>query len=168
MVNPWSVVLAVALVVLALAGMALSWRRRRRGQRGLRLPPGQVTGAERAAAAGTYLATTFAGRPLDRVVAAGLGFRAAARLAVADDGLRIERAGADPIALPAERLTGAGSGSWALDRGADRGGLLVGGGSLDDADGRPVPVESAFRLDAAGQAAVSAALVTLVPTPGGA
>lgn len=168
MVNPWSVALAIALVVLALGGMTWSWRRRRSRQQHLRLPVGALTGAERAGASGTYLATTFADRPLDRVVAGGLGFRAAARLVVLDDGVRVERAGGEDIAIPARSLRGAGSGSWALDRGVEREGLLVVGWDLADAAGAPVPVDSAFRLDPAGQAAVTAALLDLVPAPGGA
>lgn len=168
MVNPLSITVAVALVALPIAGMLWSWRGRRRAQGGLHLPAGGPGGPERAAASGTYLATTFAGRPLDRVVACGLGFRAAARLAVEEGGLAVERAGSAPLLIPAERITGAGSGTWALDRSVEKGGLLVVAWSLDDREGHRVPVESAFRLDAAGQAALTAALHELVPESGGA
>ena len=177
MVTPVSVSIVVAVVVLALAGMLWSWRRRGAAQRGLRLPQGEGGGPERAEASGTYLATTFGGRPLERVSGAGLGFRARCRLAVTDHGLLVELAGAQPFTVPAAVITGAGTGTWALDRAVEQGGLLIVAWALEDA-GTAVPVESAFRLDAHGQAAVLAALHELVqsavqdaadhPTPGGA
>lgn len=162
--SPVAVAITIAVVVLALAGMVLSWRRRKGSQRALRLPAAVAGGAEVAEASGTYLATTFDGRPLERVVAAGLGFRAAARLAVTEDGLTIERAGAAPFTVPMSRITGAGSGTWALDRSVERGGLLVVGWSLDSPAGE-VRVDSAFRLGEAGQAAVLAALRARMPAP---
>jgi hypothetical protein len=142
---------AVAAVVVALlagiAGMGVSWRRRKRDQQGLRVPPASAgQGEERLAVHGLHLATTFAGRPLERVVAAGLGFRFRARLVVTDRGLRIERGDGDPLFLPAERLAGAGTATWTLDRAVEPGGLTVLGFTLDSPDG-PVAVESSFRID---------------------
>ena len=162
MVSPVAVAITVAVVVLALAGMLLSWRRRTGAQRDLRLPAGAV-GDELASAVGLYLVTTFAGRPLDRVVAGGLGFRAQVRVAVGRQGVEVDRAGAAPFTIPLDRITGAGTGSWALDRGVEREGLAVVAWSLDGPEGA-VPVESAFRIDDAGQAAVLTALRDLVPS----
>lgn len=159
MVNPVSVTVVLALLVLALAGMALSWRRRRRGQAALTLPgvPDDI-GAASLTASGLLVATTFAGRPLDRVVADGLGFRAPATLSVTDRGVLVERAGGASFLVPTEALPGTGTASWALDRGVERDGLTVLPWALLDADGAAVPVESAFRLPPDAQSALLAAL----------
>jgi MYXO-CTERM domain-containing protein len=160
-VNPGSVSVVLALMVLALVGMALGWRRRRRAQGGTALPPVPADlGPARFTVPGLLVATTFAGRPLERVVADGLGFRAQATLAAHDAGVLVERAGGAPFLVPAG--SAAGTASWALDKGVERDGLTVLGWSLTDADGTAVPVESAFRLAPEAHAAVLAALT---PSP---
>ena len=105
----------------------------------------------RAEADGLYLATTFAGRPLDRVSAHGLGFRARAHVTVTAAGVRIDRDGAAPIDLPAAGVTGAGTATWTIDRTVEPGGLTVLAWSLDAADGARarrvlVPHRSASRV----------------------
>lgn len=147
MIPPVSVAITVLALVAALAGMALSWRRRSRGQRGLILPaPPADPGDERLTVTGLHLATTFAGRPLERVTAQGLGFRAQARITVLDRGVRIDRAGAEPLLLPVSCIAGAGTATWTLDRGVEPDGLTVLAWHLFEA-GEPVPVESSFRID---------------------
>jgi MYXO-CTERM domain-containing protein len=159
-----SVPIVVALLVLALLGMAWSWRRRRRAQGGIALPPVPAElGATRLTVPGLLVATTFSGRPLDRVVADGLGFRAQATLSVTDGGVLVERAGGAPFLVPAG--SSAGTASWALDKGVERDGLTVLAWSLVDGDGAAVPVESAFRLPPDTQAALLAALRSIDPHP---
>jgi MYXO-CTERM domain-containing protein len=156
-VNPVSVTIVLALLVLALLGMAWSWRRRKRRQGAISIPavPADL-GATRFETEGLLVATTFAGRPLDRVVVGGLGFRAQSTLTVTDAGVLVDRAGGAPFLIPAKGA--AGTASWALDRGVERDGLTVLGWSLVDAAGADVPVESAFRLRPETQAAFLAAL----------
>ncbi|MDH2444334.1 hypothetical protein QDR37_10310 [Amnibacterium sp. CER49] len=156
---PVPAVAAVSVALLAaIAGMGVSWRRRKRDQQGLALPDAPAEqGEERIAVDGLHLATTFAGRPLERVVVAGLGFRFRARIVVTDRGVRIERDGGHPLHLPAGRLTGAGTATWTLDRGVEPGGLTVLGFTLDSSDG-PVAVESSFRIDPEPRARLIAAV----------
>ncbi|MCU1473717.1 hypothetical protein [Amnibacterium sp.] len=162
MISPVAVATTILVLVAALVGMAVSWRRRGSGQRNLALPTVPVDpGAERIAVDGLYLATTFAGRPLERVAAHGLGFRARARVAVTDAGVRIDRDGAEPLLLPAASVTGAGTATWTLDRGVEPGGLTVLAWELDG-DGGPVPVESSFRIDPLPRDRLIAAVGTLV------
>lgn len=163
MVSPVAVAVVLAILVLALAGMVLSWRLRARRQRRYVLPAAPVdAGTVLAEADGLYLATTFAGRPLDRVVAAGLGFRARCRVAVTDRGLLVDRDGSTPLLLAA---TGAGTATWTIDRAVERDGLLVVGWHLPTADGGTQDVESSFRFDTAGQARLLAALLRPVEAP---
>lgn len=160
--NPVSVAIVIALLVIALLGMALSWRRRGRRQRGLAVPPVPADlGPADLTVSGLLVATTFAGRPLDRVVTDGLGFRAQAALAVTPAGVLVERDGGAPFLVPADGLSGSGTASWALDKGVERDGLTVLPWALTGADGAPVPVESAFRLPPQDQAAL---LRTLRPS----
>jgi hypothetical protein len=163
-VNPVSVAIVIALLLLALAGMAWSWRRRGRAQHGLALPAlPEDLGAATLTVSGLLVATTFASRPLDRVVADGLGFRARATLAVTPGGVLVDRAGGAPFLVPADAR--AGTASWALDKGVERDGLAVLPWALIDADGAAVPVESAFRLPPDDQAALLAALRSTTPRP---
>lgn len=160
-IDPVAVTIVLVVVALALVGMLAGWRRRARVQARLVPPAGAVTGEPVLAVRGLMLATTFTGRPLDRVVAAGLGHRVQVAVAVTADGLRIERDGADPLALPAAALTGAGTATWTVDRSVEPGGLTVLGWTLEQ-DGEPVPVESAFRLATADRDALVAAVRALV------
>jgi hypothetical protein len=163
-VNPVSVAFVLALIVLAVIGMGLSWRRRKRAQAALAVPPVPADlGATRFSTDALLVATTFTGRPLDRVVAGGLGFRAPATLTVTDRGVLVDRAGGEPFLVPAEGE--AGTASWALDKGVERDGLTVLGWSLTDASGGDVPVESAFRLPPGSQAPLLAALRPTTSNP---
>lgn len=162
MIPPVAVAITVLVLVAALVGMAVSWRLRGRHQRTLALPAVPADpGTDRVVVEGLYLATTFAGRPLDRVSAHGLGFRARARVAVTDSGVRIDRDGAAPLLLPAGSLGGAGTATWTLDRGVEPGGLTVLAWSLED-EGGPVPVESSFRIDPLPRDRLLAAVGTLL------
>ena len=161
-IDPVAVAIVAVVVLLALLGMLAGWRRRIRSQASLALPDGDVTGDPLLVVRGQYLATTFAGRPLDRVVAGGLGHRAAAVVTVTGGGVRIDRDGSPPLSLPAAALTGAGTATWTIDRAVEPGGLTVLAWSLRR-DGEPVPVESAFRLDVPDRDALVARVRALVP-----
>jgi hypothetical protein len=161
-IDPIAVTIVAVVVVLALLGMLAGWRRRGRVQSGLALPQGTVVGEPQLTVRGLLLATTFADRPLDRVVAEGLGHRVQATVTVAADGVRIDRHGAHPLTLPAAALTGAGTATWTVDRSVEPGGLTVLGWNLLR-DGEPVPVESAFRLSTDDRDALVAAVRALVP-----
>lgn len=154
MVSPVAVAITIAVLVLVLVAMAVGWRRRGSAQRGLVLAdaPADV-GTVVAQASGLYLATTFAGRPLERVVAGGLGFRARCRIAVTDRGVLVDRDGAAPLFLAAEGLR-AGTATWTIDRTVEPDGLLVLGWDLPDGSGGTEAVESSFRLAADDQRAV--------------
>jgi hypothetical protein len=162
MIPPVAVAITILVLVAALVGMAVSWRLRGRRQRALALPAAPADpGADRLVVDGLYLATTFAGRPLERLSAHGLGFRARARIAVTDTGVRIERDGAGPLLLPAGSVSGAGTATWTLDRAVEPEGLTVLAWSLEDEGGR-VPVESSFRLDPLPRDRLLAAVGTLL------
>ncbi|HST47446.1 transporter [Jatrophihabitans sp.] len=129
----------VLLFALALAGMRLGWRHRGARQDWLpELPavPGTL-GAELAAPlAGLYVGTTLATRWQDRIVARGLGVRAAALARLTEAGVLVERQGSSPVFLPADQLVDARLEPALAGKVVGAGGLLVlrwrhGGQDLD-------------------------------------
>lgn len=101
-------VLGLALIcVLAGWGLWVGWRHRGQRQAGLGpLPavpnaPGDVLTP---ALKGLYVSSTTAGNWQDRIVAQGLGVRAPAIVRLTEDGVLIDREGADPIFVPVKDL----------------------------------------------------------------
>jgi hypothetical protein len=122
------VLLCVAVVLLAIAGMRVGWRNRERRQAGLpRLPsaPADLGPALLPAATGVYVGTTFVTSWQDRVVHGGLGSRAEATLALHHAGALIGRRGADPVFIPAGQLSGARLAPGLAGKVMGAGGLLV-------------------------------------------
>ncbi|GIG20361.1 hypothetical protein Cch01nite_10850 [Cellulomonas chitinilytica] len=106
-----SVAILVLLVVLALGGMWIGWRGRRRRSEGVvpALPeaPAGLGTARLGPLDAVYVSTTRAGDWLDRVPAHGLGVRSPATVEVFDAGVRIGRTGAPDVFVPAAALRGA-------------------------------------------------------------
>ena len=94
----------LAVVPLAWALMWRGWRRRGGAQTGLPAPRPAPEQPERAwglePVEGTYVSTTWAGRPFERVVAHGLGARSAVAVGLDDAGLVVERGGAPSFLVP--------------------------------------------------------------------
>lgn len=95
------------ICVLAAWGLRAGWKHRGDRQSGLApLPavpnaPGDVITP---ALKGLYVSSTTAGNWQDRIVAQGLGVRAPAILRLTEDGVLIDREGADPIFVPVADL----------------------------------------------------------------
>ncbi|MWV57910.1 PH-like domain-containing protein [Rathayibacter sp. VKM Ac-2754] len=117
----------VAVLVLVFAGMALSWRARRRRSADLapEAVPAASLGAEVEAVELPYVATTRFEQPLERVVLPGLGFRGRSMLRLHERGVVIAPVGERETVIPAALLRGAGEGSYVIDRAVEEGGLLV-------------------------------------------
>lgn len=114
------------LAVAALGGMWFGWRSRasRWADVGADLPPAPATPGTPVLfgpAEVTYVATTPADAPLERIPARGLGVRAPGEVTVDDGGLLLRRAGSADLYLPADRLVEAtaadGIAGTALGRG---------------------------------------------------
>ena len=99
-----------ALFVVILALMARGWRRRGRSQQDLPAPsaatlPQLGEDTEVGPLAAIYVSTVLAGRPLERIVAHGLGQRAAAEVTVGSGGTwHIDREGARSLTVPASAV----------------------------------------------------------------
>ena len=137
-------VIVVAVLVLAIVGMYLGWRARKKRQ-GDFDPPARVPddpGQTMSSATGQYVATTVANEPLERVAVHGLGFASRADLTVTDRGLIIALTGQAPIFIPREALSRVDTATWTIDRAVETGGLVVFAWRLGDHG-----VESYFRID---------------------
>jgi hypothetical protein len=101
-------VLGLALVCIVAAwGMWVGWWHRAGRQAGLpELPtvPQTLGEVRTPRLTGLYVSTTTAGNWQDRVVARGLGVRANATVRLTDDGVIVDRDGADPIFVPVKDL----------------------------------------------------------------
>jgi hypothetical protein len=166
-ISPAPVIITLAILVAAWIGMYASWRRRKRRQGAITqgVAPTEF-GTPALSVDGLYLATTFAGRPLDRVVAGDLGFRARATVTVTDLGVLLDRDGAQPIFVPKQEVAGAGVATWTIDRAVERNGLTVLGWAMHDGGAASVPVESSFRIDIEPRAELIAAVSDLVGSAG--
>ena len=162
------VVALFALCVLAGYGLLLGWRHRAARQSalaGLPAMPGDP-GAELAEPlTGLYVSTTTAGNWQDRVVAQGLGRRAAGAARLFSDGVCIERDGERDIFVPAADLveitTAPGIAGKVVGQ---RDGILIVRWNLAGAS-----LDSGFRADdAAGQLDWIAAARELIGTQQGA
>lgn len=123
-----------------------------------------------------YVATTPVGRPLERLALPGLGFRGAAHVEVHPEGVLLRIVGEQPSFVPAAALVGAGTASYAIDRGVEPEGLVAITWTADssetstqtDAAEAAIPstqVDSYFRARYPGDAARIIAAVTDLAAP---
>jgi hypothetical protein len=129
------IIVAVAVVFWLLAR---SWRARARRQAELGTLAAQPTDPGLIAFTEDllYVATTRAGAPLERIVVAGLGYRARAVISVAASGILLQIAGERPAFIPKADLRGAGRATWTIDRVVNTDGLVflrwvLGGAEVD-------------------------------------
>lgn len=118
------VLLILAIIVLALGGMAWGWRRRTRRDAGLAAPTGAATGATLGAYTGLYVATTRHDAPLDRLAIRHLAFRSRVTVTVTSDGVALDLPGAPTVFLDRARLVAADRATWTIDRVVERDGLV--------------------------------------------
>lgn len=103
-----------------------SWRRRTSKQLGqfvpYPIPEGFV--AEQTESL-SYVATTLASKPLERVTARAVAFRGKAQLGVSKQGIMLEVVGEAPFFIPSETIDEVQFASWTIDRVVEKHGLLV-------------------------------------------
>ena len=129
--------LVIAVLVVLLVLMVLSWNLRKRRQKAFPSLEPAPDGIEPTLFEGLYLSTTPTGDPLNRVAVRGLGFRERGSVGVAAEGLVIL---GDKF-IPAASIRSIGRASWTIDRGVEPEGLSVVSWTLGDAE-----LDSYFRL----------------------
>lgn len=118
--------IAALLCLGVFALMWRSWRRRTSRQLGqfaaYPVPEGFV--AEQTESV-SYVATTLAAKPLERITAKAVAFRGKAQLGVAQQGLLLEVVGEAPFFVPSETIEDVQFASWTIDRVVEKHGLLA-------------------------------------------
>lgn len=112
----------VVIIGLAVVG----WTTRRRRQRAIPAPepmPADI-GAVRGEFEGFYVSTTLDGQPLNRVAVRGLGFRARATFAVAERGMVLALPG-NNVFIPRESIREVTRSNYTIDRVVEPGGLVL-------------------------------------------
>lgn len=158
MLEGWVVGTVIALVLVGVAGwlMLRSWRRRTVRDESLAAyvaPAG--LGAPTLEIEALYVATTPEAEPLERLAVEGLAFRGSARVELHAEGVLLRIAGEQPSFIPADKLVGAGSASYAIDRGVEPEGLVAVTWLVDDRSEPETPtrVDSYLRCRYPGDSA---------------
>lgn len=149
-------IIAIAIVAVIAWLMYRSWRRRSVRDESLSSYPLPASpGAPALEAEVLYVATTPVGNPLERLAVQGLAFRGAAHVEVVAGGVILRVAGESTTFIPADRLVGASTASYAIDRGVEPDGLVALTWSARAADDtEPAPrVDSYLRARYTGDAA---------------
>ena len=127
MTRELALAIMIALGALLLLGMTVSIiRRRKRALDMGPLPtPGDIPGDADVSFMVLHVATTPANKPMERVWATPLAYRAKTLLEVRPGGIVLHLTGEGDMGLPKDSITGCGRGSWAIDKAVDPEGLVV-------------------------------------------
>ncbi len=143
--RPQLMAIVIAILVLPLVLMYTGLRARKRRQKDVAAP--LAAPADLGAPLGTFdgksVATTVAGKPLERIAVHGLGFRSDASLTLTGTGLLVQRPGSDDVWIPRADVLDRRTATWTLDRVVEHDGLELVEWSLGG-----TAVESYFRLRA--------------------
>lgn len=117
-----------ALMVVAFASLAalvirVWFMRRNTQEQSIAAPAAPFENAE-FIATGFYVATTFAGRPLDRVIAHGLAHRGRASFGISSEGLSITRDGETAFGIPKQAIVSVLLEQGTIDRVVEKQGLI--------------------------------------------
>jgi hypothetical protein len=115
--------IAIAILLGFIALAAKGWKNREISQ-GIVLDKPHFTEFTDEGSIGSYVATTFADRPLDRVSAHGLGYPGKARVFVSNAGVQISRSGEKCFLISSSSILGISRTSAVIDRAVEKDGLL--------------------------------------------
>jgi hypothetical protein len=133
--------LAIFAVFILIA--FFSWRSKAKKQSAL-FPAPKAPDTKSNGTQGFYVATTFADRPLDRVLAHGLAHRGSASVAVGNQGVSVHRVGEKGFFIPLSDLIAVTRTSSVIDRAVEKDGLISLRWRLGETE-----IESHFRFVAA-------------------
>lgn len=120
------VILMAAIAAIALIGMGIGWRARAKRDTGIEIPSEALAGEVLASfPRASYVSTTPAGSPLDRLSIPGLRYKGYAAVSVLSDGVIIAVTGENPVRIPAAQLRGSATASGRVGKAVERDGLSL-------------------------------------------
>jgi len=137
--------IAIALVVTVLILMGWGWRRRQRRDAHLVIAGSADVGEILGSFVALYVATTFRERPLERIAAPGLGFRARCQISVGTQGLLLTLAGERAFGIARDNIDGYETTNLTIDKVVERDGLVVVNWKMARPEGS-LDVSSFFRM----------------------
>ncbi|MFM7013716.1 MAG: hypothetical protein ACKOXT_01830 [Actinomycetota bacterium] len=119
----------VGLIALGLAAIGIffayfSWKKARSNQEKSLNEPHWIETENSSGVEGFYVATTFAGEPLNRVSAYGLGARGRVGISLETEGLELHRVGERSFQISWASIKGLDTNSAVIDRAVERDGLV--------------------------------------------
>ena len=134
------------LAIPALAGMWFAWRARARRDAAVLAEIPELTGPVLAKFEHTsYVSTTVAGAPLDRIAVPGLRYKGYADVTVHSDGVAVDVTGEPRVAISAAQLRGTTTAATRIGKAVERDGLSLLVWQSENA-AVPGPLESSFRF----------------------
>lgn len=124
--QPVAVIIIAAFLLLLLLGLVWGWSRRKRGQTSVPQPERPPIGLTPVAepVEGSYVSTTLAGNPLDRVAVHGLGIRTTGELVVTDAGVIMDLAGREDFIIPRSDIVSVDTTAGMIGKFVERGGIV--------------------------------------------
>lgn len=170
MTRPVFLIVMIAIAAIALMGMWLAWRARtRRGAGATDAGTPLVGEAIAAFPRVSYVSTTPAGSPFERLAIPGLTYKGYAAVTVRSDGVEIAVTGETPVRISRDLLSGTDVARGRIGKVVDRDGLLLLRWRLGPQGARATgasDVESSFRFrDPSEQLGFADAIDQISPTP---
>ncbi|GAA0035898.1 MULTISPECIES: PH-like domain-containing protein [Brevibacterium] len=121
-----SVLIIAGVVVLIMLALTWGWTRRKSRQTEVAAPAKPHLGITPIAdpVEGSYVSTTTAGNPLDRVAIHGLGIRTTGELVVTDGGVIMDLAGREDFLIPRADIVSVDTTSGMIGKFVERGGIV--------------------------------------------
>lgn len=113
----------ILLLISVFVWAGVAWKKKSKAQ-GTEIAAPVFIEFDNQGSSGFYVATTFAGRPLDRVSAHGLGFAGKANVDVSGEGVAISRIGEKSFMIAKKSLIDLSRTSGVIDKVVEKDGLL--------------------------------------------
>ena len=118
--------IVAAVILVVIVAIAWGWSRRKQAQSEVATPPKPHMGLKAVSepVEGSYVSTTKAGHPLERVAVHGLGIRTTGELVVTDGGVIMDLAGREDFLIPRRDIVSVDTTNGMIGKFVERGGII--------------------------------------------
>ncbi|WP_413334942.1 hypothetical protein ACH82I_01150 [Brevibacterium sp. GP-SGM9] len=124
--RPVSVIIIAVVFLLVIIAITWGWSRRKRNQSDVPQPAKPHMGITPLSepVEGSYVSTTKAGHPLERVAVHGLGIRTTGELVITDGGVIMDLAGREDFLIPRRDIVSVDTTAGMIGKFVERGGIV--------------------------------------------